>query len=289
MVAGFEAVRGSLDLGPVAARIAPGSRVGYVPAATIVCRVAALREVGGFDEELRFGEDVDLVWRLQAAGWRCRYEPTSVVTHRARASFAGWMKQRFQYGRSAGALARRHPGALAPLRVSGWSAAVWALVALRRPAAAAALAAATAVALQRKLRDVPPAESARLTGLGHLYAGEQIARATTRAWFPAAIVVALGIRRWRPALVAAVLVPPVLTWVRLRRKGKGHRSPRAFATFLAMHVADDVAYCAGLWDGARAARTLGPLLPDLRDWPPRRAPRPVDRSRRPSHRARSGS
>ena len=46
----------------------------------------ALREVDGFDPELRLGEDVDLVWRLDAAGWRCRYEPSVSVFHSSQSS-----------------------------------------------------------------------------------------------------------------------------------------------------------------------------------------------------------
>ena len=69
------------------------------------------RQVGGFDPSLRVGEDVDLVWRLVEAGWRARYEPQSVVGHRPRATLAALLRQRFGYGRSAGALDRRHPGA----------------------------------------------------------------------------------------------------------------------------------------------------------------------------------
>ena len=38
--------------------------------------------IGGFDESLRAGEDVDLVWRLDEAGWRCRYEPAVEVRTR---------------------------------------------------------------------------------------------------------------------------------------------------------------------------------------------------------------
>ena len=147
---------------------------------------------------------------------------------------------------------------------------MWALVALRRPTAAAVVAAATAVALQRKLRDVPPAESARLAIIGHLYAGEQIARAITRAWFPVTLAAAVVVRRVRLPLVAAVVVPPVLAWVRSRDRRTGRTSPRKLATFVAMHVADDLIYGEGVWSGAWEARSPAALLPDLRNWPPRR-------------------
>jgi hypothetical protein len=58
----------ALDMGAEPARIRAGTRVSYVPTAAVIARVTALDDVGWFDEGLRFGEDVDLVWRLDEAG-----------------------------------------------------------------------------------------------------------------------------------------------------------------------------------------------------------------------------
>lgn len=45
-------------------------------------RRTLLEELGGFDEEyFLYLEDVDLAWRAQAAGWRCRFVPESLVYH----------------------------------------------------------------------------------------------------------------------------------------------------------------------------------------------------------------
>ena len=89
----YEHAKSPLDLGSAPARVRAGSRVSYVPAAAIVCRRAALDEVGGFDPALRFGEDVDLVWRLDEGGWRVRYEPEAVVHHEPRPTLKTWMRQ----------------------------------------------------------------------------------------------------------------------------------------------------------------------------------------------------
>ena len=91
--------------------------------------------------------------------------------------------------------------------MSGWSAAVWALVLARRPVAALTVAMGTIVALRRKLDQLPPAESTRLAGLGHLYAGRQVASAITRVWWPLALVLAVFVRRSRLPLAAAAIVP----------------------------------------------------------------------------------
>src|SRR5690606_10496937 len=65
----YEVASSPLDLGPRPSTVRPGGRVGYVPSAALLVRRVAFVEVGGFDARLRYGEDVDLVWRLVAAGW----------------------------------------------------------------------------------------------------------------------------------------------------------------------------------------------------------------------------
>ena len=98
----------------------PRRRGRYLPAAALLCRRDALG--AGFDESMRVGEDVDLVWRVAGAGHPVRYEPRVVVEHETRPGFARWFAQRFGYGRSGAALAARHPDRLAPVVISRWSA-----------------------------------------------------------------------------------------------------------------------------------------------------------------------
>ena len=74
----YEAVRSPLDLGPLEGRIRKGTRISYTPSAMWLCRTEAMHQIDGFDETLQVGEDVDALWRLDAAGWRCRYQPTAV-------------------------------------------------------------------------------------------------------------------------------------------------------------------------------------------------------------------
>ncbi|WP_250286836.1 mycofactocin biosynthesis glycosyltransferase MftF, partial [Frankia sp. CiP1_Cm_nod2] len=144
LLARYERARSPLDLGGAAAPVRPASRVSYVPSAALVVRAAALRELRGFDERMRFGEDVDLVWRLVRAGWQVRYEPASRVGHAPRVRWTAWLRQRFDYGTSAAPLAARHGTAIAPVRMSVWSALSWAAVAAGRPRAGLAAAAGTA-------------------------------------------------------------------------------------------------------------------------------------------------
>lgn len=246
-VARYEEEHSPLDLGAEPARVAPGTRVSYVPAAAIVVRTDVLRSIGGFDRTMRYGEDVDAVWRLIRYGRRARYEPAVVVHHRPRSTWRDLVAQRRAYGSSAGPLARRHGAALAPVRISGWSAGVWALVAIGHPVVGGGLAAGSAATLVRTLREVPAAESLRLAALGHLHAGRLLADAGRRAWWPLLSGAALVSRRGRRIAFAAAL-PALLRggWARLL---------------------DDVAYGAGVWQGVLASRQLGPLLPRFPAWP----------------------
>jgi mycofactocin system glycosyltransferase len=255
-LARHDATDGPLDLGCEPARIRAGTRVSYVPAAALVCRTDAIRAAGGFDESLRFGEDVDLVWRLDEAGWRCRYEPAVEVTHRPRSDWRSWVRQRVDYGSSAAPLSQRHPGALAPLRMNGWSLGAWGAAAAGHVLAGLAVGVGSAAALVPRLQGVPAEASLRLGLLGNLHAGDQLARAVRRTYWP--------------LLVAGAVVSPAARRV-LIASAVAARSP--------VRLADDVAYSIGVWRGIARTRTAAPLVPDVTAWPPRPRRRASGRSR----------
>ena len=262
VVAAYEEVRSPLDMGALPARVRAGTRVSYVPSALLLCDVAALRAVNGFDESMRTGEDVDLIWRLDAAGYSCRYEPSIEVHHLPRSTTQQLVQQRMGYGESAALLAAKHRGALAPLRVSGWSTGVWASIALGFPIIGGVVAAGTAVALHRKLRFLPDAEkeSARLATLGHLHAGKQIASAITRVWWPIALLLALVSRRARWALCLAAFVPALSDWWTTRP----HLDP---VRYTLLRWVDDMSYGFGVWKGVVREGNYDPLIPELSSWP----------------------
>lgn len=255
-LARYEEMRSPLDLGPVAAAVRPGGRVPYVPTAVLLVRRSAMEDVGGFDTQLRYGEDVDLVWRLHQRGWRIQYEPAVEALHPCRPRFSGWLRQRFSYGTSASPLARRHPGAVAPLRISGWSALAWGAAVAGRPALGAGIGAATTAALVPKLRGLehPAREAVQIAGKGNLWAGTYVADAMRRAWWPLAVAAAWVAPRARPAVLAAAVIPAAVEW-RSRRPRLG--LPR----YVLLRLADDVAYGSGVWVGAARERSLGALLP----------------------------
>ncbi|MER7077276.1 mycofactocin system glycosyltransferase [Saccharopolyspora kobensis] len=252
----YETARSPLDLGDQPGLVQPGSRISYVPSAALVVRTDVLREAGGFDENLRFGEDVDLIWRL-VQQHRIRYEPASTVHHRPRRTWTALLRQRFSYGTSAGPLATRHGTAVAPVRTSLWSAAAWALLGTRRITPALAVTSGAAVLLARKLGKigVPVEESLRLTALGTLGAGRYLADAIGRPWAPLAIPL-LAMSRGGRRVLTAVALRHLLDWFR-------ERPPLDPVSWTLARLADDAAYGCGVLCGAFRSRTATPLLPVL--------------------------
>ncbi len=258
-LARYESVRSPLDLGDRPGRVAPGARVPYVPTAALVVRRSVLEELGGFDPGLRFGEDVDLVWRAVEAGWTVRYDPTAVVAHRPRPDWPGLVRQRVGYGSAAAPLDARHPGAVAPLEVNVASLAAWALVASGgrvRPWLGVGVGAASTAALVPRLADrvdAPVREAVRLAGAGTLRAGPWIGRAVARTWLPLALPL-LAARRGRRAVALAVVGPAVLDAL-------GERGGLDPVRFVAAHVLDDAAYATGVWKGVVTSGRTGCLRP----------------------------
>jgi len=259
--------RSPLDLGDRPARIAPLTRVAYVPTAALVVRRAAIGD--GFDEALRYGEDVDLLWRLIEAGWRVRYDPAVRVAHAEPASRSALLRRRFRYGNSAAPLTRRHPGAVAPLVLQPWPTITMAALLARRPLLAGAAFGASTALLGRRLRanGLPAQGIARpmAGGVGQTWLG-------TGRWCgqfaaPALLLAAArpgGRRartRWgrRAAAASLLLGPPLALWAR-DRDGDPLR-------FTAWTLADQAAYGAGVYAGCLHERLITPVLPAIA-WQP---------------------
>ncbi|MGH1488215.1 MAG: mycofactocin biosynthesis glycosyltransferase MftF [Acidimicrobiales bacterium] len=265
LVARFDLNRSPLDLGPGQSLVGPGRHVPYVPSACLVVRADRLEEAGGFDPALRYGEDVDLVWRLAALG-DVVYLPSVVVQHPARPTLASMARQRRSYGSAAAPLAVRHGEAVAPVKISPWSALVFLLAIAGRPVVALATAAGTALALRPKIEPLPDltAEAFLLTARGHWYGGLSVLTATVRAWSP---IVALGWlimpsqRRRLATVVAAAFA---------RRLLDGPKAPADAVRDVALGAVDDLAYCTGVWEGVvkqRSRTALAALAPALSSWP----------------------
>jgi len=268
----YEQARSSLDLGPDPAVVRVHGAVSYVPGACLVGRVDALVTEGGdgFDEAMRAGEDVDLVWRLGREKWTVRYAPEAQVRHDHRTRPGEWLRRKAFYGTSAADLAARHGDAVAPLVLAPWSLAfAVALLAQRRwsvPVAAVAAGVAAAGAARRLERSEHPLRTAAtLTLEGVVATAWQTSSALTRHYWPLAVAAATASRRARRALLVAAVVEGIADH---RRTGAGLDPLR----YVAAHRLDDAAYGVGLWAGAIRARSAAALVPAWRGFGPLRRP-----------------
>ncbi|MCK9247361.1 MAG: mycofactocin biosynthesis glycosyltransferase MftF [Solirubrobacteraceae bacterium] len=304
----WAAARSPLDLGPRPGAVAPGRPCAYVPTAALVVRMAALVGIAGpsgapFDPALRHGEDVDLVWRLHDAGHVVRYEPTVVVGHHEPSRWRPFLRRRFDYGASAGPLARRHGARLAPAVLPpGALLPTVALVAGRPRLAAAGLVVRTALVGRRLARaGAPPHVAPAWAAHGAWQAADGACRATTML-APLPLVGALALRAAAVALrrgpdpartgprrgsasagprlrrgagsdpaggrprwpVRAARIVGVLAVTRwARARADGATGGLDPIRWTLAGLVDDAAYGAGVWVGAVRARAPRALLPTL--------------------------
>ena len=239
-IAGYELTHSPLDLGRSPGEVAPGHRISYVPSTVLAIRADAFEAAGGFDPNLRYGEDVDLIWRLAKTG-TVRYDPSLAATHPPRGDLASFARQRYNYGTSASALGVLHGAAVAPVALSPWSLVPLGLALAPLPKTLLVWLGVTITALSRKLPgSTPVANATQMSMSGHVGAARGIASASTRAWWPLSLLAMATPLRSRVALLA------LWSWLR-------HRS--------ALGLVDDLAYGAGVWRGTLRTLTVRSVLP----------------------------
>ena len=280
LLARYESVHSSLDLGESPSIVRPHSRVAWVPSACLVARREALGE--GFDSRMRVAEDVDLVWRLCNDGWRIRYEPGVVAQHDHRVALGTWMARKAFYGTGADLLAKRHGHKVAPAVLAPWSVClVIALLAQRWWSLPIALgiSAVTATRIAKKLpkSQHPYAVSAWLTANGVVSVLRQVMGLLLRHWWPLTVIACLFSVRIRRATLLAAVADSVIEYhlVRARLGTPGLGTPGlgmpglgmprlGLLPFALLRRLDDLSYGTGVWKGAIRGWSLGALLPDIR-------------------------
>ncbi|HEX9794818.1 MAG TPA: glycosyltransferase [Planctomycetota bacterium] len=82
----------------------------HIPGCNMAFRRDCLAAVDGFDPQFRAaGDDVDLCWRIQEAGWRIGYHAAAHVWHHRRNSVRAYWRQQIGYGKAEALLERKWP------------------------------------------------------------------------------------------------------------------------------------------------------------------------------------
>jgi glycosyltransferase involved in cell wall biosynthesis len=93
----------------------------HIPGCNMVFYKWALNEIGGFDPVFRkAGDDVDVCWRLQQAGFKLGFSPAGMVWHYRRSTVRAYLKQQSGYGEAEALLVRKHPEYFNSLGGSLW-------------------------------------------------------------------------------------------------------------------------------------------------------------------------
>jgi hypothetical protein len=102
-------------------------RAEHLPGCNLAIRKHALQKIGGFDPRFRAaGDDVDLCWRLQEAGWTLGFRPAAMVWHQRRDTVAGYWRQQCGYGQAEALLERKWPEKYNRLGYHSWRGRIYA-------------------------------------------------------------------------------------------------------------------------------------------------------------------
>ena len=99
----------------------------HVPGCNLAAYTWALTELGGFDPIFRrAGDDVDVCWRLQQAGYKIGFSPAAFVWHYRRSTVKAYLRQQEGYGEAEALLVRKHPEYFNALGGSIWRGRIYA-------------------------------------------------------------------------------------------------------------------------------------------------------------------
>lgn len=263
----YEETRSELDMGAVPSKVVHGVPVGWLPSAAVLVRRSALSQPA-FEPGLRVGEDVDLVWRMDEAGWTVLYVPDVLAHHEVRRSWLGFVGRRAMYGRSAAHLEMRHPKRLTPASPSVSGLGVLAAISTRHPLVAAGIT-AYEIARQRAVlgREVPFRVTVEVMARSMWSDAYWMGHLLRRDWWPIGWTVLALTPRSRLAcgVAAAMMWEPVRDHVLRPTRLDPVRS-------LAMRLIDDASYGTGVIHNAIRERVPNVVTPRPRlpKWPRRR-------------------
>lgn len=269
-LAGLVETRSSaLDMGANPVDVGRESAVTWVPTATLLMDRARFLALGGFDESMKIGEDVDLIWRLLQTG-RVRYEPRIRIVHRSRTSLWAVLARRSFYSEGIGLLEARHPGAFRYVDAPARALLPWLLGVFVHPAVGVVAAGLAVAVASRDSPQMPPGLPVRVALDEQLNAATSMNRWLARPMLPL-VGLALAVspaalrRRLGIAIAAGYLDKAVRATVASRRAGAPYPTAvrGAVATVVAKSLVD-ASQCVGVWRSCVATGTTRVLLPRVR-------------------------
>jgi mycofactocin system glycosyltransferase len=105
----YEKVKSSLRVSSHFRRSEQNDPFFYLPSCNLLVRRDLFLQLGGFNEDLVVGEDVDLCWRMRKRGDHIEYRPMGRIDHKHRNKLISFGRRRFDYGTSEPLLNRLHP------------------------------------------------------------------------------------------------------------------------------------------------------------------------------------
>lgn len=124
----YEKVKSSLVVGSWFKRSSEEDRFFYVPSCNLLVRKELFLKLGGFRPELHVGEDVDLCWRMQDAGYHVEYRPVGKIYHKHRNRVVDFCSRRFDYGSSEPLLQHLHDARKKRFLFPPWESLFWILM-----------------------------------------------------------------------------------------------------------------------------------------------------------------
>lgn len=82
-------------------KCSPSGEYEYLPSTNLSFRRQVLEDIGGFNSNLRTGEDVDICWRLKEKGKKILFRPHIIIYHHGRRNFLDFLSHHYKWGKHA--------------------------------------------------------------------------------------------------------------------------------------------------------------------------------------------
>jgi mycofactocin system glycosyltransferase len=263
----YERVKSSLRMGTHCTDSAMGNDFFYLPSCNLAVRRDCFLELGGFDDRLEVGEDVDLCWRIVDKGHIIEYRPSARVLHRHRNSVGAFCRRRFEYGTSEPLLQALHPDRIKTFILWPRAFIFWILAVTTVCTGVWALGGLTVlcVVVDTIIRRQKVASLG--VPLNPLLALAAVLRSNASFLFHCCSFVSRYYLIWATLLTPVLPLVGAVTWVVHLGVGAVElfvRKPKLSAfSFLVFFSLEQLSYQAGVWFGCLRSKFFSPLFPRI--------------------------